>query len=180
MKRQLLTLSALALTSFALVACNSTKEASTKDSSQPSVVKASSETSQSSSVKTSSTKKEYALGEKINLEDKAEVTIKSVAYTDERNQFSDAQPDKVIVVTYDVTNLSEDDYFVGSELTLYINGKKMESYPVATTLETISAGRTYENATQAFGVSETGKGEIEIKPSWSWGTKPVVVAFTLE
>lgn len=124
MKRQLLTLSALALTSFALVACNSTKEASTKDSSQPSVVKASSETSQSSSVKTSATKKEYALGEKINLEDKAEVTIKSVAYTDERNQFSDAQPDKVIVVTYDVTNLSEDDYFVGSELTLYINGKK--------------------------------------------------------
>ena len=80
---------------------------------------------------------EAKLGAPITFDKEAEITVKTAAWTDERNQFLDKPAKKVLLVTYDVKNLSDKDYSVGTELRLYVNGKKAEAYPVQLTLETI-------------------------------------------
>ena len=57
---------------------------------------------------------------------------------------------------------------------LYVNGKKAESYPVQLTLETISANRVFENATQAFAVNEDGELELEVQPFMSQKGKKII------
>jgi hypothetical protein len=81
----------------------------------------------------------------------------------------------VLLVTYDVKNLKDKDYVVGTELNLYVNGKKAESYPIHVTLETISAGRVLEGATRAFAVNEDGPLELEVKPAMSWKNDKKIV-----
>ncbi len=45
---------------------------------------------------------------------------------------------KVLLVTYNVTNLTDKDYVVGEDMDLYVNNKVTEGYPVGTILETIA------------------------------------------
>lgn len=116
------------------------------------------------------------IGDIITFDKEAEITIKEVAFTDYRNEFADVKPAKVLVVTYDVKNLSENSYVVGSELNLYINGKKMETYPIENvTFDSISSGRVFENAKIGFAVMEDGNIELEIMPSISFTAKPIVM-----
>ncbi|MGT2929426.1 immunity protein [Streptococcus dentasini] len=122
-----------------------------------------------------SSKKTYKVGDKITFDGKLEITITSVEWTDERNMFDDSNPEKVLKVTYDITNLSDEDYPVGSELNLYAGGEKMETYPNDNTFETISSGRSYQGATQHFGVTSDGDLELEIEPSFSVDGNPVIV-----
>lgn len=122
----------------------------------------------------------YSFGDQITFEKEAAITLTGAAYTDERNQFEKSEPLHVLVVTYTVENLSDKDYVVGSELELYVNGKKMDTYPVATTFSTLSAGRIHEGATQAFAITEEGDYELEVEPSISFTSKPVVIPFTVQ
>lgn len=116
------------------------------------------------------------IGDTITFDKEAEITIKEVAFTDYRNEFADLKPAKVLVVTYDVKNLSENDYVVGSELSLYVNGKKAETYPIENvTLDSISAGRIFENAQSGFAIMEDGDIELEIVPTMSFTSKPIVM-----
>ena len=117
---------------------------------------------------------EAKLGAPITFDKEAEITVKTAAWTDERNQFLDKPAKKVLLVTYDVKNLSDKDYSVGTELRLYVNGKKAEAYPVQLTLETISANRVFENATQAFAVNEDGELELEVQPFMSQKGKKII------
>ena len=103
-----------------------------------------------------------------------EITIKKAEWTQERNLAADIEAKKVLLVTYDVKNLTDKDYSVGYETDLYINGKKAEPYHIKVTLETISANRILENATQAFAVNEDGKLELEVRPFMSQKPKKII------
>ncbi|AWN20259.1 DUF4352 domain-containing protein [Streptococcus sobrinus] len=130
----------------------------------------------SSSISSSSeSKKTYKVGDKITFKGKVEYTITSVEWTDERNEIEDNQPKKVLKVTYDVKNLSDDDYVIGSDFELYANGTKMESYPNDNTFETISAGRSYSGATEHFAVNSDKDLELEIKPYLSFKGTPAII-----
>lgn len=134
----------------------------------------------SSISKSSESQKTYKVGDKITFKGEVEYTITSVEWTDERNEFEDTQPKKVLKVTYDVKNLSDDDYVIGDDLELYANGAKMESYANDNTFETISAGRDYKGATQHFAVNSDEDLELEIKPYFSFEGEPAVIPLESE
>ncbi len=94
---------------------------------------------------------------------------------------SDIVANKVLLVTYNVTNLTDKDYVVGEDMDLYVNNKVTEGYPVGTILETIAPGRSIEGATTAFAVNEEGTSELEVKPGFQFSTdiKPAIVKFDL-
>lgn len=123
---------------------------------------------------------EGQVGSPLVFDKEAEITIKNAVWTDERNVVVDKQAKKVLLVTYDVKNLKDKDYVVGTELNLYVNGKKAESYPIHVTMETISAGRVLEGATQAFAVNEDGPLELEVKPAMSWKNDKKIVKLDLK
>lgn len=137
-------------------------------------------TSSSSQESNKDNSKEVKLNTPIVFEKEAEITVKSAIWTDERNVVVDTKPEKVLLVTYDVKNLSDKDYAVGTELKLYVGGKKAETYPIKVTLESISSGRILENATQAFAVNGTGDLELEIVPSFSFKSDKKVLKLDLK
>ncbi|MTB64457.1 hypothetical protein GGG87_05570 [Streptococcus sp. zg-86] len=158
---------------FNLVACSSAKDSQKEMQSEQNTAQ---ETSTSSP-----TQQKYSIGDKITFEGKVEYTVTGAEWSEERNQFDNSNPEKVLKMTYNVTNLSDKDLLIGSDIDLYVNGKKMESYPNAHTIETISAGRSYEGAIENFGVNGSGEMEFEIKPFADFsGTKPAIVAFNLD
>ena len=117
---------------------------------------------------------EAKLGAPITFDKEVEITVKTAAWTDERNQFADKPAKKVLLVTYDVKNLSDKDYAVGTDIKLYVNGKKAESYPVQVKLDSISPNRVAENVTQAFAVNEDGALELEVQPMFSFKDKKII------
>lgn len=117
---------------------------------------------------------EAKLGTPISFDKTAEITVKTAAWTNERNEFADKPAKKVLLVTYDVKNLSDKDYPVGTDIKLYVNGKKAESYPVQVKLDSISPNRIAENVTQAFAVNEDGPLELEVQPMFSFKDKKII------
>lgn len=166
---KLCSLSLVAALGFSLGACHSSS--STKE--------AASQVKEKTSTAKQAEKKTYHIGDKIVFDGKAEYTITKAEWTDERNQFESSfvknTPEKVLKVTYNVTNLSDEDLVIGTDLRLYVNGNKMETYPNTNTAETISSGRSFEGAIEHFGVIGSGKMEIEIKPLLDFGAKPAIV-----
>ena len=172
MKKKYTLFTVAALSLFALGACSTTTP--TKKETSNSATKASSTTE-------AATNTEYKVGDTIVFKDVAEITITNVAWTDERNSVSDIVANKVLLVTYNLTNLTDDDYVVGEDIDLYVNNKSTESYPVGTILETIAAGRSIEGATAAFAVNEDGTAELEVEPGFQINSKlkPAVVSIEL-
>ena len=172
MKKKFTLFTVAALSLFALGACSTTTP--TKKETSDSATKASSTTE-------AATNTEYKVGDNIVFKDVAEITITNVAWTDERNSASDIVANKVLLVTYNLTNLTDDDYVVGEDIDLYVNNKSTESYPVGTILETIAAGRSIEGATAAFAVNEDGTAELEVEPGFQINSKlkPAVVSIEL-
>ena len=172
MKKKFTLFTVAALSLFALGACSTTTP--TKKETSNSATKASSTTE-------AATNTEYKVGDTIVFKDVAEITITNVAWTDERNSASDIVANKVLLVTYNLTNLTDDDYVVGEDIDLYVNNKSTESYPVGTILETIAAGRSIEGATAAFAVNEDGTAELEVEPGFQINSKlkPAVVSIEL-
>ena len=117
---------------------------------------------------------ETTLGSPIVFDKQAEITVKSATWTDERNGFESKPAKKVLLVTYDIKNLSDKDLPIGMELSLYVNGKKAESYPIQVTLNSLSPNRTLENATHAFAVNEEGSLELEVQPFMSTSGKKII------
>ena len=171
MKKKFTLFTVAALSLFALGACSTTTP--TKKETSDSATKASSTTE-------AATNTEYKVGDTIVFKDVAEITITNVAWTDERNSVSDIVANKVLLVTYNLTNLTDDDYVVGEDIDLYVNNKSTESYPVGTILETIAAGRSIEGAVQHFAVTGEGPYELEVEPSFSWDVEPAIVKLDLQ
>ncbi|MGP6394911.1 hypothetical protein ACR9FV_05765 [Streptococcus dysgalactiae subsp. equisimilis] len=124
--------------------------------------------------------KKHKLGDKLTFKNGLEITITNAEFTDERNQFDDSNPEKVLKVTYNVTNNTKEDYLVSSEMELYVGSNKMNSYPIDTTVETLSPGRSYDNAVAAFGVNGSGKMELEVKPTLSFEKERFIVELDLQ
>lgn len=168
MSKKIMLLSVSALAVLALTAC-SVKESHLSGNTSTSEAK----------TEQSATKKTYAVGDKITFDGKAEYTVTAVEWTDERNQFDETHPEKVVKVTYNVTNLSDADMTVMGDIDLYVGGKKMETYPNGVTMDSLSPGRSYEGAVIYFGVNGSGAKELEIKPLLSLNTKAAVVSVDL-
>ena len=163
MKKTNLLLS-LALTgAITLTGCSSEKKEEVKNNN--------SSTSTQTPVKKNT---EYKLGEKLIFENEAEITIKNAEWTQERNLAADIEAKKVLLVTYDIKNISDKEYSAGSELDLYVNGKKAREYHIKVTLDTITPNRILENATQAFAVNEDGELELEVSPFLSKKPKKII------
>lgn len=161
MKKSRILLSAFLASAVVLAGCSSKTENSSS----------SNKTEQKEEKKTSN---EAKLGTPITFDKTAEITVKSAEWTAERNQFEKKEAKKVLLVTYDVKNLSDKDYPVGTDVKLYVNGKKAESYPVQVKLDSISPNRISENVTQAFAVNEDGPLELEVQPTFSFKDKKII------
>ena len=161
MKKSRILLSIFLASTVVLAGCYSKTETSSS----------SNKTEQKEEKKTSN---EAKLGTPITFDKTAEITVKTAEWTDERNQFADKPAKKVLLVTYDVKNLSDKDYPVGTDIKLYVNGKKAESYPVQVKLDSISPNRISENVTQAFTVNEDGSLELEVQPMFSFKDKKII------
>ena len=168
MKKKFTLFTVAALSLFALGACSSGNEPTKGESDSTTV-----ETT------TVADKTTFAVGDKIVFEGSAEYTITAAEWTDERNEYADSQPEKVLKVTYNVTNLSDEDTSIGMDMNLYVGGKKMESYPNSNTMDGLSAGRTYEGAVQHFAVNGSGDIELEVQPILDFTAKPAIVQLTL-
>ena len=134
----------------------------------------------SSKASSEETEATYKVGDVITFDDEAEFTITGAEWTDERNEFDDTNPERVLKVTYNVKNLSNDDYVLGTDLELYVNGQKMDTYPNDSTFDSISKGRSYEGAVEYFGVNGSGDIEVEVEPSFSFTTEPAVVKLDIQ
>lgn len=163
MKKTNIILSLVLTGAITLTGCSSEKKEEVKSNN--------SSTSTQTSVKNSN---EAKLGEKLIFENEAEITIKKAEWTDERNSLESIAPKKVLLVTYDTKNISEKEYSVGSDVELYVNGKKAQRYAIKLTVDTISPNRILENATQAFAVNEDGELELEVKPFLSKKPKKII------
>lgn len=163
MKKTKVLLTTLLAGAVVLSGCSSEKKADNKDNS--------SATEQKQEKKNNN---ETTLGSAIVFDKQAEITVKSATWTDERNNFESKPAKKVLLVTYDIKNLSDKDIPIGMELSLYVNGKKAESYPIQVTLNSLSPNRTLENATHAFAVNEEGSLELEVQPFMSTSGKKII------
>lgn len=163
MKKNNLLLSLILTGAITLTGCSSEKkeEVSNSNSSTPT----------QTPVKKSN---EAKLGEKLIFENEAEITIKKAEWTQERNSAADIEAKKVLLVTYDIKNISDKKYSVGDEVDLYVNGKKAQKYHIKVTLDTITPNRILENATQAFAVNEDGELELEVSPFLSQKPKKII------
>lgn len=163
MKKSKVLLSLILTGSITLTGCSSEKkeEVSNSNSSTPT----------QTPVKKSN---EAKLGEKLIFENEAEITIKKAEWTQERNSAADIEAKKVLLVTYDIKNISDKKYSVGDEVDLYVNGKKAQKYHIKVTLDTITPNRILENATQAFAVNEDGELELEVSPFLSQKPKKII------
>lgn len=161
MKKTRILLSTFLASTVVLAGCSSKTETSSS----------SNKTEQKEEKKNSN---ETTLGSPIVFDKQAEITVKSATWTDERNNFESKPAKKVLLVTYDIKNLSDKDIPIGVELSLYVNGKKAESYPIQVTLNSLSPNRTLENATHAFAVNEEGSLELEVQPFMSNNGKKII------
>ena len=163
MKKTNILLSLILTGAITLTGCSSEKKEEVSNSN--------SSTSTQTPVKSSN---EAKLGEKIIFENEAEITIKKAEWTQERNLAADIEAKKVLLVTYDIKNISNKKYSVGDEVDLYVNGKKAQKYHIKVTLDTITPNRILENATQAFAVNEDGELELEVSPFLSQKPKKII------
>lgn len=121
--------------------------------------------------KTSDTKKETAtkdskhkIGDEVTLQD---VTFKPTKayYTDERNEFADMKADKVLVIEMDIKNNGKEDIPVGTDLSAYADGKKLELYPINDSLmDALSSGRSISGKQGFAIVGEPKIIELEFEP----------------
>lgn len=174
MKKKFTLFTVAALSLFALGACSTTTPTK-KEASQVSSSAAEANASTDAAKST-----DYKVGDTIVFDGHMEITIMGVEWTEERNQFADTQPERVLKVTYNIKNLSDEDYVVGNDMELYVAGNKMETYPNSSTFETISKGRNFEGAVQHFGVNGSGDMELEVEPSFAFDTEPAIIKLDIQ
>lgn len=75
------------------------------------------------------------------------------------------EADKVLVIEMDITNEGTEDIPVGTDVSAYADGKKLESYPINDLLmDSLSAGRSISGKQGFAIVGEPQKIELEFEP----------------
>ncbi|MCM3663485.1 DUF4352 domain-containing protein [Mesobacillus subterraneus] len=102
----------------------------------------------------------FKVGDKVDIAGTV-ITITGASYTDERNEFEEKQPEKVLILDLAVQNATQEELFFDAyELEIYDSeGTKMESYPIDYLTETLQPGKNITGR-GAYGVS--GKGPYEV------------------
>lgn len=144
----------------------------TTTSSSGVVTTSESDNSSSSSSNTKTTTKPEV--KKIKLNETAlittskgtyKITITGVSETNERNQFSDKQADRVVVITYEYENVDYQDGLSVSDYSFRVfdkSGTSLETYPVSTKYgETLSPGRK-SSGSEAYALNH-GENYIEME-----------------
>lgn len=115
--------------------------------------------------------------EKLGLGDTAEVdniklTIKNVSLTEERNEFADKNPNKVVKIEYEVENNSDKDIPIGADLQVYDGtGNQVESYPLENTIGSLKSGKKIQGI-EHFGIEE-GPIEVYFQPMLSMADEAI-------
>lgn len=102
----------------------------------------------------------FNIGDKVDVAGTV-ITITAASYTEERNQFEEPQPAKVLVFDLTVQNATQEElYFSASDFEVYdAEGTKMSTYPIDHLTDTLQPGKNISGR-GAFGVS--GKGPYEV------------------
>lgn len=128
-------------------------------------------TEESTSEETPEAKTELlAVGDSATVDD-ITVTVNNVSFTDERNEFADTTPERVIAIEYTLENGQEEDYPFGMDMQLYVDGKKSDTYPLGADMGSVSAGRTVDSVSY-FGVDGENI-ELEWQPMFSLSDKAI-------
>ncbi|PJE48855.1 DUF5067 domain-containing protein [Pediococcus damnosus] len=108
--------------------------------------------------------KSHKVGDEATV-GKVSYKLNSVETTDERNEFEDTNPKNAVVAKYTVTNNSDEDVPVGTDLDVYgSDGKKLKSYAVSdNTLDSVASGKKAD-VEAAYGVDELGNIELHFSP----------------
>ncbi len=121
-------------------------------------------TTEKTSEEKSDDNKKLKIGEEVTKKDVKFKPTKAY-FTDERNEFADTKADKVLVIDMDITNNGKEDIPVGTDVTAYADGKKLETYPVDGNLfESLSPGRSISGKQGFAVVGNPKKFELEFEP----------------
>lgn len=117
------------------------------------------------------------IGETSTIDD-ISLTVDNAYYTDQRNEFADINPDTVLMVEVTIENNSGTDYPVGMDLSLYVDGSKAETYPVATLMDSVSDGRSVSGQ-QTFAImGDPSEIELEFSPFMSFSGEKAIYTIT--
>ena len=153
-----------AILTLLLVACGDGGEPTSKENGN--------ETEGSSDDQENGANENDSSDKKLGLGDSAEVggvkfTVKAVSLTDERNQFADEEPSKVVKIEYEIENNSDDEIPIGADLEVYDGtGNKSNSYPLDNTMGSLQPGKKIQG-TEHYGIEE-GPIELYFQPMFSF------------
>lgn len=92
-----------------------------------------------------------SIGDSFTADD-VTVTITDAYYTDERNEFEETDPENVLAIEYTLENNADEDYPVGMDFQVYVDGSLADTYANENTMDSVSSGRSIE-AISHYGVS---------------------------
>ena len=156
----------LALMVVFLAGCSS--DATTSSSSSETPTEETTTTQTPTVEETPAEKSTFTIGEQIIVttsKGEYNVTITGVSETADRNQFSDTQADRVVIIDYTYENVSQEDDLFISDMSFKAydaNGTALETYPATTTYaQGVGAGRN-TSAQMAFALNNPTN-EIELE-----------------
>lgn len=99
-------------------------------------------------------------------------TLDNAVYTEERNEFSEVEADRVLKVDMTIKNNSKEDIPVGGDVKVYVDGKQAKSYPVDNQLmDSLSPNREISGS-EGFAINGNPKKiELEFQPLTSFSNK---------
>jgi hypothetical protein len=106
-----------------------------------------------------------SIGESITIDD-ITMTITNAEFTDERNQFEEADPENVIAIYYTLENGTDDDYGYGMDFDVYVDGSQADTYPNDNSMGSVSSGRSTDGVAHYAVNGETI--EVEWEPLFSF------------
>ena len=105
-----------------------------------------------------------SIGDSVEIGDYT-IKITEAYYTNERVEFEETDPDKVLVLSFELTNNSDEELtYTSNDFKVYVDNKEMKPYALEAALGNVSPGRTVEEKT-AIGIIGDGDIEIEWQPS---------------
>jgi len=109
--------------------------------------------------------KKYGLGETAEVGD-VKVTITKVSLTDERNEFEESEPNKVVKIEYEMENNRDEEIPVGADFQVYDStGNQVDLYALDNTMGSLKPGKKLQGV-EHYGI-EDGPIEVYFQPMFS-------------
>lgn len=158
-----LTLFLSLLLTLALVACGASDTNSTNDGSNTDPMD---ENAQDETPENDNGGAYYNLGDTAEV-DNIKFTVKNVSLTDDRNEFADEDPNKVVKIEYEIENGTDEEIPIGADLQAYDGtSNQVKSYPLDNTMGSLQPGKKIQGV-EHFGIEE-GPIEVYFQPMFSF------------